>query len=72
MALCGHLMTVSDVFAPLHVRAVSRTFRVLNDSRVHALHNGDGRVGSTQVNTDDRALHLLIAALSVLRIPSAE
>lgn len=37
------------------------TLGVLDDSGVHALHESDGGVGGTQVDTDDGALNLLIA-----------
>lgn len=37
------------------------TLGVLDDARDLALHDGDGRVGGTQVNTDDGALDLLLA-----------
>ena len=37
-----------------------RTFRVLDDARLLSLHDGYGRVGGTQVDTDDGTLDLLI------------
>jgi hypothetical protein len=38
----------------------SRTLRVFDDARDLALHDGNGRVGCTQIDTDDGALHLLL------------
>jgi hypothetical protein len=37
-----------------------RTLRVFDDLRDLALHNGDGRVGCAQIDTDHRALDLLL------------
>lgn len=37
------------------------TFRVLDDSGVHALHERDGGVGGSEIDTDHGALDLLIA-----------
>ena len=37
-----------------------RTFRVLDDARLLSLHDGYGRVGGTQIDTDDGTLDLLI------------
>lgn len=45
------------------------TFSVLDDARLLALHDGDGGVGGSQVNTNDLALHLLGRLLG---IPSHE
>jgi hypothetical protein len=64
MGLCGHL----GLLVWLHRNSSllrQHTLRVLNDARDLALHDGDGRVGGTQVNTNDRALDLLLAALSI-------
>jgi hypothetical protein len=36
------------------------TFRVLNDARDLALHDGDSRVGGTEIDTDHGALDLAI------------
>jgi hypothetical protein len=46
-------------------RSGSGTLTVLNDSGSGALHDGDGRVGGTEIDTDDLALDLLITAIGV-------
>ena len=38
----------------------SRTLRVFDDARDLALHDGNGRVGCAQIDTDDGALDLLL------------
>lgn len=48
---------------PLHQD--KHTLRVFNDSRGLALHDGDGRVGGTKIDTDDLALDLLVGAICV-------
>lgn len=42
------------------------TFGVLNDARDLALHDGDGRVGGTEIDTNDGALNLLTLGSSRL------
>lgn len=48
------------------------TFRVLNNARDFAFHDGDGRVGGTQVDTDDGTLDLAIALGSSRRLIASE
>jgi len=62
MVLCGHLRWL--VIAHEHP-CDQRTLRVLDDAWHLALHESNGRVGGTQVDTDNGALDLLLAALSV-------
>lgn len=47
------------------------TLGVLNDARDLALHDGDGRVGGTQINTNDGALDLLLT-LGSSRLEASE
>ena len=42
-----------------------RTFGVFDDARDLALHDGDGRVGGTQIDTNDGTLHLLLSTVCV-------
>lgn len=39
---------------------MEHTLRVFNNARDLALHDGDGRIGCAQINTDDGALDLLL------------
>lgn len=41
-------------------RGKALTLRVLDDARDLALHDGDGRVCGSEIDTDDRALDLLL------------
>ena len=41
------------------------TFSVLDDARLLALHDGDGRICRTQIDTDDGALYLLSRILCI-------
>lgn len=53
-------MVLADGFAGWRWDDGSRTLRIFDDARDLALHDGNGRVGCTQIDTDDGALHLLL------------
>lgn len=69
MVLSGHLeggevvVCQYEIQGPEGKKTVELTFRVLNNLGGLALHDGDGRVGGTQIDTDHSSLHLAICRL---------
>lgn len=53
-------MALADEVADRRWIDESRTLRVFDDARDLALHDGNGRVGCAQIDTDDGALDLLL------------